>query len=187
MCRYKTSDDCPSKKQVVIGRCEGNQIYDTSMCIDCNAQCVGAEDDPQKRGQFIERECSTGSNDYVCRPCSDRCPINTFIFSKCTGTGRTDTGCSICTHFCREAQLGVPGAHGQYISGRCDGSQRSDVQVGIFTQKSTSESDSRHRQRMMLEPVFFVLGITMFLVVWFVLVCVICWFVHPELMGCQVM
>lgn len=127
-CRYKTKEDCPKKGQVVIGRCEGTQIYDTSMCIDCDAQCVGVDKDPQGRGQFIERECSAGSSDYVCRPCSDRCPDKTFIFARCTGTGRTDTACSICTHFCREGQLGVPGAHGQYISGRCDGSQKSDVQ-----------------------------------------------------------
>jgi hypothetical protein len=51
----------------MIGRCEGNQIYDTSTCIDCNPECVGASQDPQGRGQFVERECSQSTNDYTCR------------------------------------------------------------------------------------------------------------------------
>jgi hypothetical protein len=51
----------------MIGRCEGNQIYDTSTCIDCNPECVSASQDPQGRGQFVERECSQSTNDYTCR------------------------------------------------------------------------------------------------------------------------
>jgi len=128
-CKYKSSEDCPLPGQVMVGRCEGDQIYDTSVCIDCVARCVGAEQDPQGRGQFIERLCTTGANDYVCRPCSARCPVGTYVSVRCTGTGRTNTGCSTCRHFCQEAQMGVPGAHGQYISGRCDGSQTLDTQV----------------------------------------------------------
>ena len=126
-CRYKSTDDCPAG-QVMIGRCEGNQIYDTSLCIDCNAECVGADRDPQRRGQFIERVCSQSANDYVCKPCSALCPVGTFTSSLCTGKGRTDTGCSICRSFCAEALAGVPGAHGQYIEGVCDGSTSTDVQ-----------------------------------------------------------
>jgi len=112
-------------------RCEGNQIYDTSTCIDCNAECVSASNDPQGRGQFIERECTQSTNDYVCRPCTGACPIGTFISSVCNGKGRTDTGCSFCTSFCVEAQKGVAGAHGQYISGRCSGLGTSDVQTCV--------------------------------------------------------
>ena len=63
---YKSSQDCLTGK-VMIGRCEGNQIYDTSTCIDCNAECVGASKDPQGRGQFIEKECTQSTNDYTCR------------------------------------------------------------------------------------------------------------------------
>jgi hypothetical protein len=126
-CRYKLTLDCPAGK-VMIGRCDGSQIYDTSTCIDCNAECVSAAADPQKRGQYVEKECSQSANDYVCRPCSPLCPVGTFISNLCTGTGRTDTGCTICNSFCEEALVGVPGAHGQYISGRCDGSTSSDVQ-----------------------------------------------------------
>ena len=129
--RYKSTDDCPSG-QVMIGRCEGNQIYDTSMCIDCNAECISAENDPQRSGQFIERECSTSANDYVCKPCSALCPVGTFVSTLCTGKGRTDTGCSICRSFCSEGLVGVPGMHGQYIDGYCDGKTTSDVQVWLF-------------------------------------------------------
>lgn len=64
----------------------------------------------------------------VCKPCSPTCPEGSFVSSLCTGKGRTDTGCTLCRSFCREAQVGVAGAHGQYISGRCDGSTTSDVQ-----------------------------------------------------------
>jgi hypothetical protein len=112
----------------MIGKCEGNQIYDTSMCIDCNAECVGADRDPQRRGQFIEKECSQSANDYVCKPCTAECPVGTFVSTLCTGKGRTDTGCSICRSFCAEALVGVVGAHGQYIDGFCDGKTTSDVQ-----------------------------------------------------------
>jgi hypothetical protein len=126
-CTYKTTQDCPAGK-VMIGRCEGNQIYDTSTCIDCNAECVSAENDPQRRGQFIERECSSSSDDYVCKPCSPWCPKGTFVSSRCTGRGRTDTGCSICRSFCTEGRRGVAGAHGQFIAGLCDGTTTNDVQ-----------------------------------------------------------
>lgn len=127
--RYKSNADCPRpERQVVIGKCEGNQIYDTSMCIDCNAECVSAAMDPQGRGQFIERECMQSSNDFVCRPCSASCPAGSFISSRCSGRGRTDTGCTLCKAFCRESLAGVPGAHGQYISGLCTGETTSDVQ-----------------------------------------------------------
>jgi hypothetical protein len=65
-CKFRSSQDCPPCK-VMIGRCEGNQIYDTSTCIDCNAECVSASQDPQGRGQFIEKECTQSTNDYTCR------------------------------------------------------------------------------------------------------------------------
>lgn len=58
--------------------------------------------------------------DYICRPCSSLCPVGTFVSRRCSGTGVTDTGCSICKSFCAEGRPGVQGAHGQYISGsRC--------------------------------------------------------------------
>lgn len=128
-CRYKSSSDCPGTGKVMIGRCEGNQIYDTSSCIDCNAECIGSDRDPQRRGQFIEKECSQSPNDYVCKPCSPYCPSGTYVSSLCTGKGRTDTGCRVCKSFCKEAQAGVAGANGQYIAGLCDGTTTSDVQV----------------------------------------------------------
>ena len=113
---------------MVIGTCDGDQIYDTSTCIDCNAECVSASQDPQGRGQFIERECLQTSEDFVCRPCSASCPVGTFVSNRCSGRGRTDTGCTLCRAFCKEALAGVPGAHGQYIAGYCDGYSTADLQ-----------------------------------------------------------
>ena len=65
---YKSSQDCLTDK-VMIGRCEGHQIYDTSTCIDCNSECVGASGDPRRKGQYIKRECSQSTMDYVSKPC----------------------------------------------------------------------------------------------------------------------
>ncbi len=143
VCRYKSTQDCPVGK-VMIGRCEGNQVYDTSICIDCNAECVGADKDPQRRGQFIERECLQSSDDYVCKPCSASCPIGTYISSLCTGKGRTDTGCSICRSFCAEALVGVPGAHGEFISGKCDGTTTTDVQTCQSCRQLPQQPVQRH-------------------------------------------
>jgi hypothetical protein len=53
--RYKVNEDCEVPGNVVVGRCSGFDDYDTSRCIACEAQCVGWQDDPQGRGQFISR------------------------------------------------------------------------------------------------------------------------------------
>ena len=109
-CMYKSSHDCPTGK-VMIGRCKGNQIYDTSTCIDCNAKCMGASGDPQGKGQYIEREFLQSTMDYVCKPCLGQCPVGTYILSVCNDKGCTDTGCSKWKNFCAEGQPGVSGAH----------------------------------------------------------------------------
>lgn len=47
-CRYKSSSDCPRPDtQVLIGRCDGSDEYDTSVCMTCAAGCVGYTEDPQ--------------------------------------------------------------------------------------------------------------------------------------------
>lgn len=127
-CKYSTTDQCPAG-HVLIGRCDGNQIYDTSSCVPCNAQCISAAQDPQGKGQFIERACWFNELDYRCRPCTGRCPVGSFITAQCSGKGRTDTGCTFCRSFCQEGLIGVYQKHGQYISGRCDGTTFADEQV----------------------------------------------------------
>lgn len=139
--RYSSTDQCPAG-QVLIGRCDGNQIYDTSSCVPCNPQCISAAKDPQGKGQYIERVCWFNELDYRCRPCTGRCPVGSYITAQCSGKGRTDTGCTFCKSFCQEGLIGVYQKHGQYISGRCDGTTFADEQVRAFISCSNTSLSS---------------------------------------------
>ena len=45
-CKFVSNEQCPAG-QVLVGRCDGTQEYDTSACMTCLAECVSYVDDPQ--------------------------------------------------------------------------------------------------------------------------------------------
>lgn len=84
----------------------------------------------QGRGQYISSMCSESSTDYRCTPCSQFCPVGSFVSGRCSGSGVGDTTCSLCKSACRAGQRGmVPARPGEYIAGRCTGRTSRDVQT----------------------------------------------------------
>ena len=105
----------------------------------------------QGLGQYISVPCSTSSTDYACTPCSQSCPVGSYISVRCNGRGRSDTSCSVCRYImlllmtlaaltseymcrgqkCRSAcKAGLKGVQpGEYIAGQCTGRTFRDVQT----------------------------------------------------------
>lgn len=124
-CKYSSNADCPAGT-IVAGRCDGSHDRDTSMCVNCQARCIGWQQDPQSIGQYISRACVQSSLDYVCTPCQEFCPVGTYIANRCDGMGTADTGCSLCRNKCRPAERGITA--GEYVQGSCAGNTFGDVQ-----------------------------------------------------------